>query len=57
MRVSKHTRAAHAAGRYHPAERSALLPALDLGLLCQFLDRRSATEAMRDFRDALRAGR
>jgi Uma2 family endonuclease len=45
------------AGRYHPAERSALLPALDLGLLCKFLDRRSATEAMRDFRDALRAGR
>jgi hypothetical protein len=33
------------------------LPALDLGLLCKFLDRRSATEAMRDFRDALRAGR
>jgi hypothetical protein len=30
---------------------------LDLGLLCKFLDRRSATEAMRDFRDALRAGR
>lgn len=44
------------AGRYHTAERSALLPALDLGLLCKFLDRRSATEAMRDFRDALRAG-
>jgi hypothetical protein len=44
------------AGRYHPAERSALLPGLDLGLLCKFLDRRSATEAMRDFRDALRAG-
>jgi hypothetical protein len=44
------------ADRYHPAERSALLPALDLTLLCTFLDRRSATEAMRDFRDALRAG-
>ncbi|HEX7836340.1 MAG TPA: Uma2 family endonuclease [Kofleriaceae bacterium] len=43
------------AGRYHTAERSALLPALDLGLLCTFLDRRSATEAMRDFRNALRA--
>lgn len=44
------------AGRYHTAERSALLPALDLGLLCTLLDRRSATEAMRDFRAALRAG-
>jgi Uma2 family endonuclease len=42
------------AGRYHTAERSALLPALDLALLCTFLDRRSATEAMREFRDALR---
>ena len=41
-------------GRYQRAERSALLPALDLALLCSFLDRRSATEAMRDFRDALR---
>lgn len=45
------------AGRYRPAERSALFPGLDLGLLCKFLDRRSATEAMRGFRDALRAGR
>lgn len=43
------------AGRYHTAERSALFPALDLELLCKFLDRRSATEAMRDFRSALRA--
>ena len=42
-------------GRYQQAERSALFPALDLALLCSFLDRRSATEAMRDFRDALRA--
>ena len=41
-------------GQYQTAERSALLPALDLALLCSFLDRRSATEAMRDFRDALR---
>lgn len=40
--------------RYRTAERSALLPGLDLALLCTFLDRRSATEAMRDFRDALR---
>jgi len=44
-------------GRYHSAERSSLLPGLDLALLCSFLDRRSATEAMREFRDALRAGR
>ncbi len=43
-------------GRYQAAERSALLPGLDLALLCTFLDRRSATEAMRDFRDVLRAG-
>lgn len=42
---------------YQTAERSALLPGLDLALLCTFLDRRSAIEAMRDFRDALRAGR
>jgi len=44
-------------GRYQAVERSALLPELDLELLCTFLDRRSATEAMRDFRDALRVGR
>jgi Uma2 family endonuclease len=44
------------AGRYQVAPRSALLPGLDLQLLCTFLDRRSATEAMRAFRDALRAG-
>jgi Uma2 family endonuclease len=43
------------AGRYQKAERSALFPELDLALLCMFLDRRSATEAMRDFRNALRA--
>jgi Uma2 family endonuclease len=42
------------AGPYRTAERSALLPELDLALLCTFLDRRSATEAMRAFRDALR---
>jgi hypothetical protein len=40
--------------RYRTADRSALLPELDLALLCTFLDRRSATEAMREFRDALR---
>jgi Uma2 family endonuclease len=44
-----------AAGQYQQAERSTLFPSLDLQLLCTFLDRRSATEAMRDFRDALRA--
>ncbi len=43
------------AGHYQPAERSVLMPGLDLALLCTFLDRNSATEAMRDFRDALRA--
>ena len=41
--------------RYERADRSAVLPALDLALLCSFLDRRSATEAIRGFRDALRA--
>jgi hypothetical protein len=41
------------ADRYHIAERSALLPALDLALLCTFLDRPSATEAMLAFREAL----
>ena len=40
---------------YRTAERSALLPELDLALMCTFLDRRTATEAMREFRDALRA--
>jgi Uma2 family endonuclease len=43
------------AGSYQKVERSALFPELDLALLCTFLDRRSATEAMRDFRNALRA--
>jgi hypothetical protein len=42
-------------GRYQKVERSALFPELDLALLCTFLDRRSATEPMRDFRNALRA--
>jgi Uma2 family endonuclease len=44
------------AGRYQVVERSAVLPALDLTLLLSFLDYPSATEAMRAFRDALRAG-
>lgn len=43
------------AGQYQTAEHSRVLPGLDLALLCSFLDRRSATEAMRAFRDALRA--
>jgi Uma2 family endonuclease len=42
-------------GHYRVVASSAVLPTLDLGLLCSFLDRRSATEAMRGFRDALRA--
>jgi len=41
---------------YVIAERSTLLPGLDLPLLCSFLDRPTAIDAMRAFRDALRAG-
>jgi Uma2 family endonuclease len=41
-------------GRYQAAERSHLFPGLDLALLCSFLDRPTATDAMRAFRDALR---
>lgn len=44
-------------GGYQAAARSALFPELDLALLCSFLDRRSATEAQRAFRAALRGGR
>jgi Uma2 family endonuclease len=40
---------------YRRSERSSILPGLDLALLCSYLDRRTAIEAMRDFRDALRA--
>jgi Uma2 family endonuclease len=39
---------------YKSSSRSAVLPELDLELLCSFLDRRTAIEAMRDSRDALR---
>jgi Uma2 family endonuclease len=39
---------------YRSATRSEVLPELDLALLCSFLDRPSATDAMRAFRDALR---
>lgn len=42
--------------RYRQVPRSALLPGLDLALLCSFLDQPSATDAMRGFRDALRGG-
>lgn len=41
-------------GAYRVTARSAWLPDLDLELLCTFLDRGTAIEAMRDFRDALR---
>lgn len=40
---------------YQLATRSRCFPDLDLAMLCSFLDRPTATEAMRDFRDALRA--
>ncbi len=38
---------------YRLAPRSDCLPELDLPLLCSFLDRRTATEAIRDFRAVL----
>jgi Uma2 family endonuclease len=41
--------------RYDRAERSALLPHLDVALLCSFLDRPTALQAVRAFRDALEA--
>ncbi|KAB2887256.1 MAG: Uma2 family endonuclease [Kofleriaceae bacterium] len=42
-------------GRYESVGTSRVLPGLDLSLLCSFLDRPTATDAMRAFRDALRA--
>jgi Uma2 family endonuclease len=42
-------------GEYVPAQRSALLPTLDLDLMCTFLDRKTIQAAKRDFRTALRA--
>ena len=36
-----------------PAERSRLLPELDLELLASMLDRETLTKAVRDFRNAL----
>ena len=42
-------------GKYQRAERSVLFPELDLDLLCSFLDHPTMTQAMKGFRDALRA--
>jgi len=41
-------------GQYESAEGSALFPDLDIALLCSFLDRPTALQAVRAFRDALR---
>jgi Uma2 family endonuclease len=41
--------------RYEPVERSPLFPDLDVGLLCSFLDRPTAMQAVRAFRGALGA--
>lgn len=41
--------------RYDRVESSALLPHLDVALLCSFLDRPTALQAVRAYRDALRA--
>jgi Uma2 family endonuclease len=41
-------------GGYEGTERSVLFPALDLVQLCSFLDRPTALQAVRAFRDALR---
>lgn len=40
--------------RYEPSDRSALFPELDIALLCTFLDRPTALQAVRAYRDALR---
>lgn len=40
---------------YEATDRSVLFPDLDMGLLCTFLDRPTAIQAVRAFRDALRA--
>jgi Uma2 family endonuclease len=42
--------------RYEPVDRSPLFPDLDVGLLCSFLDRPTAIQAVRAFREALRVG-
>ena len=41
--------------RYVPLSASEVLPGLDLELLTGFLDRPSTSEAIRGFRDSLRA--
>jgi Uma2 family endonuclease len=41
-------------GRYESARHSALFPELDVELLCSFLDRPTALQAVRAFREALR---
>ena len=41
-------------GRYESLKRSALFPDLDIDLLCSFLDRATALQAVRAFREALR---
>jgi Uma2 family endonuclease len=41
--------------QYHPAPRSEALPELDLELLASFLDRPTASQAIREFRAALAA--
>jgi Uma2 family endonuclease len=41
-------------GRYERTGQSALFPDLDIDLLCSFLDRPTALQAVRAFRDALR---
>jgi len=43
-----------AAGAYQRRDHSACLPGIDLAELCAFLDRPSASEAIRAYRDALR---
>jgi Uma2 family endonuclease len=43
-------------GHYQQRARSKFLPDLDLGLLASLLDRRSLTQAVRDFRAALAGG-
>lgn len=42
-------------GQYEPTHRSRTFPDLDVSLLCSFLDRPTTTQAVRAFRDALRA--
>ena len=42
--------------RYQAVDRSLLFPDLDVGLLCSFLNRPTAIQAVRAFREALRVG-